>query len=205
MEFLKVWAKHNFCYIWYISVYIQPRYLYLIFRSVNGNNINQVILHSVRPSFWKKRVFSHASRRGSTESSCEISDPWWWLLADLGMITGVWETLVTRVKSVGWIAILRLHHTHKNWNVTLLFWYFGVNINMSSKLYLTLLNRKMKILCPSDNAWLYSRSNQPGSHDFRRFLRQFWTDFLKILQRPFSIQILTALKISKNYIAYFKS
>ena len=51
MEFLKVSAKHNFYYIPYISVYIQPRYFYLIFRSVNGNNMNRVILHSVRPSF----------------------------------------------------------------------------------------------------------------------------------------------------------
>ena len=57
MEFLKVWAKHNFYYIRYISVYIQPRYFYLIFRSVNGNNMNRVILHSVRPSFWKKQDF----------------------------------------------------------------------------------------------------------------------------------------------------
>ena len=38
----------------YISVYIQPRYFYLIFRSINVNNMNQVILHSVRPPFWTK-------------------------------------------------------------------------------------------------------------------------------------------------------
>ena len=29
--------------------------------------------------------------------------------------------------------------------------------------------------------------------------------FLEISQRPFSIQILTAVKISQNYISYFKS
>ena len=91
MEFLKVWAKHNFYYIRYISVYIQPRYFYLIFRSVNGNNMNRVILHSVRPSFWKKRAFSHAPRCGSTESGCEISVPWWLILADLGKMTSVWS------------------------------------------------------------------------------------------------------------------
>ena len=40
------------------------------------------------------------------------------------------------------------------------------------------------------------KNAQPGSHDFRRFLRQFLTDFLQILQlRRFSIQILTARKI----------
>ena len=63
IEFLKIWAKHNFYYIQHISEYIQPRYLYLILRSVNGNNMNQVILHSVRPSFWKKRIFpTHLDR-----------------------------------------------------------------------------------------------------------------------------------------------
>ena len=91
MEFLKVWAKHSFYYIQYISVYIQPRYFYLIFRSVNGNNMNRVILHSVRPSFWKKRDFSHAPRCGSTESGCEISVPWWLILADQGKMTSVWS------------------------------------------------------------------------------------------------------------------
>ena len=54
LEFLKVWTKHKFYYIQYISVYIQPRYLYLIFKSVNANNINRVILHSVRPLLWQK-------------------------------------------------------------------------------------------------------------------------------------------------------
>ena len=91
MEFFKVWAKHNFYYIRYISVYIQPRYFYLIFRSVNGNNMNRVILHSVRPSFWKKRDFSHAPGCGSTESGCEISVPWWLILADRGKMTSVWS------------------------------------------------------------------------------------------------------------------
>ena len=42
-----------------------------------------------------------------------------------------------------------------------------------------------------DNTYNYTRrqikNDQPGSHDFRRFLRQFWTDFLEILHRPFSI------------------
>ena len=91
MEFSKVWAKHSFYYIQYISVYIQPRYFYLIFRSVNGKNMNRVILHSVRPSFWKKRDFSHAPRCGSTESGCEISVPWWLILADRGKMTSVWS------------------------------------------------------------------------------------------------------------------
>ena len=40
------------------------------------------------------------------------------------------------------------------------------------------------------------KNDQPGSHDFWRFLCQFSTDFFQILQRPFSIQTLTALKIS---------
>ena len=91
MEFLKVWPEHKFYYIRHISVYIQPRYFYLIFRSVNGNNMNRVILHSVRPSFWKKRAFSHAPGCGSTESGCEISVPWWLILADLGKTTSVWS------------------------------------------------------------------------------------------------------------------
>ena len=34
---LKVWTKHNFYYIQYISVYIQPKYIYLIFRGVNSD------------------------------------------------------------------------------------------------------------------------------------------------------------------------
>ena len=89
--FKSICAKHNFYYIRYISVYIQPRYFYLIFRNVNGNNMNRVILQSVRPSFRKKRGFSHAFRRVSTESGFEISDPWWWILADLEMITSVWS------------------------------------------------------------------------------------------------------------------
>ena len=50
-----------------------------------------VILHSVRPSFWKKRDFSHAPRCGSTESGCEISIPWWLILADQGKMTSVWS------------------------------------------------------------------------------------------------------------------
>ena len=49
------------------------------------------------------------------------------------------------------------------------------------------------------------KNDQPGSHDFRRFLRQFSTDCLEILQRPFSIKILTGVKISENSIYYLKS
>ena len=49
------------------------------------------------------------------------------------------------------------------------------------------------------------KNDQPGSHDFRRFLRQFWTDFLEILQMPFPIKIPAAVKNSQNYILYFKS
>ena len=46
------------------------------------------------------------------------------------------------------------------------------------------------------------KNDQPGSHDFRRFLRQFSTDFLdvEILQRPFSIKIQTWVKISQNNV-----
>ena len=41
----------------------------------------------------------------------------------------------------------------------------------------------------------------------RRFLRQFWTDSLEILQRPISIKILTGVKILQNNMQYeyFKS
>ena len=49
------------------------------------------------------------------------------------------------------------------------------------------------------------KNDEPGSHDFRRFLRQFCTYFLEILQRPFSIKILTGVKISRNNNQYFKS
>ena len=37
MKFFKLWTKHHFIYIRYVSVYIQPRYFYLIFRSVSAN------------------------------------------------------------------------------------------------------------------------------------------------------------------------
>ena len=33
------------------------------------------------------------------------------------------------------------------------------------------------------------KNDQPGSHDFQRFPRQFLTDFLEILQRLFFIEI----------------
>ena len=36
------------------------------------------------------------------------------------------------------------------------------------------------------------KNDQPGSHDFRQFLRQFWTDFPEILLGPFSM--LTGVK-----------
>ena len=51
LEFFKVGTKNHFYYIQYISVYIQPRYFYLTFRSVSANNMNCVILHSVRLPF----------------------------------------------------------------------------------------------------------------------------------------------------------
>ena len=41
------------------------------------------------------------------------------------------------------------------------------------------------------------KNDQPGSHDFQRFLCQFLTGFLEILQRLFSIKILTGVKICK--------
>ena len=51
---------------------------YLIFRRVNANKMNRVVLHSVRPRTVLKEVgFSHTSGRGSTDSGCESSDPWW--------------------------------------------------------------------------------------------------------------------------------
>ena len=53
--------------------------------------------------------------------------------------------------------------------------------------------RKMSITCYTRRQ---IKNDQPGSHDFRRFLCQFLTDFLQILRRPLSIQILTALKMS---------
>ena len=62
MEFCKVWTKHNFYYIRYISVSIQLRYVYLIVRSVNANNMNLVILRSL------------------------------WILASRGKNTSVWST-----------------------------------------------------------------------------------------------------------------
>ena len=42
--------------------------------------------------------------------------------------------------------------------------------------------------------------DQPGLHDFLRFLRQFWKKILDMLQKPFSIQILSAVKKSQNDI-----
>ena len=56
----------------------------------------------------------------------------------------------------------------------------------------------------SDYTHRQIKNNQPGWHDFQRFLRQFRTDFLEILQRPFSIKILTAVKNLQNCIEYSK-
>ena len=44
------------------------------------------------------------------------------------------------------------------------------------------------------------KNDQTGSHDFRRFLRQFSTDCLEILQMPFSIKILTGVKIFSEIV-----
>ena len=74
MEFLKVRTKHKFYCIRYISVYIQPGYFYFNFRSVNVNNLNRVILLSVRSLFW---VFFKTSGCDITESDCESSFSWW--------------------------------------------------------------------------------------------------------------------------------
>ena len=38
------------------------------------------------------------------------------------------------------------------------------------------------------------KKDQPGSYDFWRFSRKISTDFLEILQRSFSIEILIAVK-----------
>ena len=40
---------------------------------------------------------------------------------------------------------------------------------------------------------------------FRRFLRQFLTDFLEIWHRTFPSNVLTPLTNSRNYIQNFKS
>ena len=76
MEFLKVWTKHIFYYIQYYiiqcmihtyiyhTVYIQPRYFHLIFRSVNNNNMNWVILHSVMPRcFFSPHIWTRQYRQ----------------------------------------------------------------------------------------------------------------------------------------------
>ena len=67
MDFFKVWTKNNFYYIRYISVYIQPTYFDLIFKSINDINMNRVFLHSVRPQFWKKwGLFTHLDGKVQT-------------------------------------------------------------------------------------------------------------------------------------------
>ena len=51
IEFLNYELSTIFTIFGIISVYIQPRYFYPIFRSVCANNMNRVILHCVRPLF----------------------------------------------------------------------------------------------------------------------------------------------------------
>ena len=59
IKFLKVRTSTMFTLSTYIlSMYIQPRYFYLFFRSVNANNMNWVILYSVRPLFCKNGFLS---------------------------------------------------------------------------------------------------------------------------------------------------
>ena len=61
----------------------------------------------------KSGIFSHAPRCGSTESGCEISVPWWLILADLGKMTSVWS----RDRDTGDTSehkVDRLAHLHKN-------------------------------------------------------------------------------------------
>ena len=93
MEFFKVWNKHHFCYIQYISlsVYIHSDIL-CHFRSVSAYNMNWVILHYVQEATILEVVFFHTPRHDSTSSGCESCNPWWWLLASQGMITSVWNT-----------------------------------------------------------------------------------------------------------------
>ena len=97
MEFWNVWTKHNFYYIRYISVSIQLRYVYLIVRSVNANNMNLFILRSSGPPFWKKGFFSRhldpAVQTGAVKTpGCE-----YWLVVGRIPVSEV-QTLVTRVK-----------------------------------------------------------------------------------------------------------
>ena len=56
LEFLNYELSTIFTIYGIISVYIQPRQYYLIFRSVSANNMNWVILHYVGPS---SGVFPH--------------------------------------------------------------------------------------------------------------------------------------------------
>ena len=101
MEFLKVWAKHNFYYIRYISVYIQPRYFYLIFRSVNGDSMNRVILwghHSERSGLFPTDLDA-AVQRVAVKSLPLVGNISWsggrWPVSEVEI-----ETLVTRVNDV---------------------------------------------------------------------------------------------------------
>ena len=95
-SFFKDWTKHNFFYIWHnISIYSAYWYFYLIFRSIIVNNINLIILHSVRAPFRSKwgggGYHTSTCRSHSTNSGCESCDPWWWLLASQEMKTSVWS------------------------------------------------------------------------------------------------------------------
>ena len=45
---------------------------------------------------------------------------------------------------------------------------------------------------------VYDKNDQPGSHDFQSFIGQYLTDFLEILQRPFSYKIRTAVEKSQK-------
>ena len=51
-------------------------------------------------------------------------------------------------------------------------------------------------LFPSAIIILQPMTQLSGAHAFRRFLSQFWTDFLKMLHKTFSSHVLTSVKIS---------
>ena len=109
MEFLKVWTKHIFYYIQYYiiqcmihtyiyhTVYTQPRYFHCIFKSVHDNNMNWVILHSVRPPFWKMFFSTHLDAAVQTVAVKALTPGGDYQLVG-GWIPVSVQTLVKRVK-----------------------------------------------------------------------------------------------------------
>ena len=205
MEFVKVWAKHNFYYIRYISVYIQPGYLYLIFRSVNGDNMMRVILHSVRPSFWKKRDFPHALRCGSTESGCEISVPWWLILADRGKMTSVWirdrdtgdtsegDTLPPATSGLVWELIIFGHFFLQ------IFVFCLIIVNKSN--YLNKITSEVAKLAITITHSDISRDHSPLGILSKVYLKSGWQpSWISLIHRPWAIPILASIANRESII-----